>query len=179
MDACFAPGFVGYNGNFNGPEYWQVSVVGLDSLRTVHARAVEHVAGFARHPEWSHSEEVLHIHVKDNHAILCAQHRVEKPDPANRETISNEWREVSMLARIRGEWKITAGICWAVAIDGSSAIDWLSATIEATIATRKKRYAHILFSESYSPTGWISETIFFTSPLTRTVASLGVLELIR
>jgi len=105
----YAPGFVGYfAGGGRGPEFWTVGRVGLDSLRTQYAaNAVERAATWAKHPNWSHGDEVLHVHVKDDHAIALTQQWVAMPDSTNRQTIINEYQSVWMLKKIKEEWKIT------------------------------------------------------------------------
>jgi len=110
--SCYAPGFVRYSAaGGRGPEFWTVGTVGLDSLRTQYAaRAVNSLATWAKHPNWRHGDEVLHVHIKDNHAIALTQQWFAMPDSTARQTVINEHQSVWMLKKIKEEWKITSGI---------------------------------------------------------------------
>ena len=105
----YAPGFVGYSAaGGRGPEFWTVGIVGLDSLRSQYAAgAVDSPGDLAKHPDWSHGDEVLHVHIKDSHAIALTQQWFAMPDSTNRQTIINEHQSVWMLKKIKEEWKIT------------------------------------------------------------------------
>ena len=115
--SCYAPGFVGYQASGEGPELWEVGMVGLDALREAkEANVVEIPATWAKHPEWSHDREVLHVHLKDNHAIAWTQQLAVMPDSTARETIVFKWQDVWMVAKIKDEWKITNAI-WRVKVE--------------------------------------------------------------
>jgi len=111
--SCFAPGFVGYQawgGRFN---LINVSHIGLDSLRANYVSQVPeggYGATLAKHPERTVRFEVIHIDVKDNHAIGLTKHFGIVPDTTARETIIGEFESLWMLAKIEGEWKITSFI---------------------------------------------------------------------
>jgi hypothetical protein len=53
---------------------------------------------------------VIHVDVKDNHAIAVSRHWGTRRDSTAQETIFNESRSVWMLAKIEGEWKITSAL---------------------------------------------------------------------
>jgi len=106
--SCFAEGVVWYQAMDN-PEIWSISVAGLDSLRAMQTAGVKNGAQmWADHPEWRRDHEVLHIQVKGNYAIATTQHWEWKPDPAARENIYWESKMIWMLAKIKGEWKVTS-----------------------------------------------------------------------
>ena len=109
--SCYAPGFVGYWAMTEDPEDWGIWVVGLDSLRTKYAEPTRNMpAWLARHPEVTFGREVRHVHAMGDHAIAVTKHFNVIPDSTARETIRNEHQSVWMLAKIKGEWKITSWI---------------------------------------------------------------------
>lgn len=112
--SCYAPSFVGYAAN--GTEAWEVSVGSLDSLKQLVSASVQFAASFAKHPNWSHSREVLHVHIKGDHAVALLHQEAVIPDTTARETTNNTWEDVFMLAKVKGEWKITSAI-WRTSVD--------------------------------------------------------------
>lgn len=108
--SCYAPNFVGYAAKYGGTEAWEVSVGSLDSLRQLVSASVQLAANFAKHPNWSHSREILHVHIKDDHAVALLHQEAVIPDTTARETTTDVWEDVFMLTKIKGEWKITSAI---------------------------------------------------------------------
>ena len=114
--SCYAPDFVGYAANYGGTEVWDVAVGSLDSLRQPVSVSIQFAATWSRHPEWSRSKEVLHVHTKDDHAIALVHQEAVRPDTTARETTVDTWEDVFMLAKIKGEWKIT-NVIWRTSGD--------------------------------------------------------------
>ncbi len=109
--SCYAPGFVGYSANGYDPEVWVIWIAGLEELRSKYAQNVKESSDkYAEHPDWARGTEVHHVNVYNDHAIALTFHWDWKPDPKTRENITNSHRTVWMLAKIRGEWKITSFI---------------------------------------------------------------------
>lgn len=109
--SCYAPDFVGYQANGEGPELWRVGIVGLDSLRSRYAAdAATAPSWLKRHPEVQYGNEVVHISVKDDRAIALTQHWSSLPDTTARETRNGIHQSVWMLAKVKGEWRITGFI---------------------------------------------------------------------
>lgn len=106
--SCYAPGAAIFWANGRGPETWTVAVAG-DSLRTQYAGPKrDNPSPPSNEPQ--NGREVIHVDVKDNHAIAVSRHWSTRRDSTARETIFNEFRSVWMLAKIEGEWKITNAI---------------------------------------------------------------------
>jgi hypothetical protein len=118
--SCYAPDFVGYLAGGEGPELWQVGIVGLDSLRSLYAaKTTDNPSWLKRHPEVRYLNEVLHISIKDDRAIALTQHWSSLPDTTARETLNGMHQSVWMLAKVKGEWKIRAFVkcCgWRVSV---------------------------------------------------------------
>jgi len=110
--SCYAPGFVGYNANYEGPELWQVGPVGLDALRKVLSQSTKVLAKMSEHPEWEFGNEVLHIDAKDGRAIALTQHYGAIPDLEAQEVVAYQFKSSWMLAKNRGAWKITSFIAF-------------------------------------------------------------------
>lgn len=116
IDRHFAEDFVGISAPFNEPQLWTIGLVGLESIKEADKRAVEQAKTWAEHPNWSHGEEVLHVHIKDDRAVAFNQQWSVKPDSTKRETIVIKAQEVVLLAKIKGEWKITTSL-WSTKVD--------------------------------------------------------------
>jgi hypothetical protein len=108
--SCYAdaPGTAIFLANGRGPETWTVAVAG-DSLRTQYAGPKrDNPSPPSNEPQ--NGREVIHVDVKDNHAIAVSRHWGTRRDSTAQETIFNESRSVWMLAKIEGEWKITSAL---------------------------------------------------------------------
>jgi len=116
IDRHFAEDFVGIAANGNQPQFWEVTVVGLEAVKELDKGAVEQAKTWAEHPNWSRNKEVLHVHVKDDRAVAFNQYLGTQPDSTNRETIVIKAQEVVLLAKIKGEWKITTSV-WGTKVD--------------------------------------------------------------
>ena len=109
--AFCAPDVVYYVAFGGGPELWSVAIVGQESFRKLaDSETQKEACNWAKHPAWSHGEEVLHVNIKDARAIVLTQKWGGQPDSTAREDIRTKYQEVVMLAKMNGEWKITNGI---------------------------------------------------------------------
>ena len=108
--AGFAPDAVFYYAAGQRPELWGVAGTGTELTGMIEADTRNSADTWARHPDWSHGAEVLHVNVKSDHAIVLTQKWQSQPDSVAREDVVTTYQEVAMLAKIGGAWKITAGI---------------------------------------------------------------------
>ncbi|MEW6751803.1 MAG: hypothetical protein AB1505_12620 [Candidatus Latescibacterota bacterium] len=82
-----------------------------EAFRRTAEPAMRDMAGrLARHPEWTLHREVLHADVREDRAIALNQVSLTQPDPPAREVVTTRMQEVVMLAKLRGEWRVTGSI---------------------------------------------------------------------
>ena len=104
---------VTYDARGGRPAYtWGVGHVGRGSFRDrIADQIVRGKAAWEEHEaQWDRGDEVIHIHIKADHALAVTYQWVSQPDEATNETVVNEWQSVWMLAKEKGVWKITGWV---------------------------------------------------------------------
>ena len=120
--SCFAPDCVSYSpfpdslalfmtrGDHHvvfDPESWNVWGVGMDAVRE-HAKSMSYYPAYLqKHPDYLHTTKVSHVSVNDERGLAVSRHIRRWPIEETRDNVYSEFCSVWLLAKIRGEWKVT------------------------------------------------------------------------
>jgi len=109
IDQHFSDDFVGVNANGREPTRWTVAVVGIKQIKELDENAINRAEKWRNNPSWQQAQEVLHIDVKNNHAIVVNEQWISQPDSSKQMTKEVMWQEVVLFRQINKQWKITNG----------------------------------------------------------------------
>jgi transcription initiation factor TFIID subunit TAF12 len=96
IDQHFSDDFVGVRANGWEATRWTVAVVEIKQVKELDKNAINSAEKWRNNPSWQQAQEVLHIDVQNNHAIVVNEQWMSQPDSTKQITKEVTWQTESI-----------------------------------------------------------------------------------